>query len=291
MPYQTISSRRMPYDIDGTEIGFRSMERLDNISQIIGNGLENWLDSTSKSNLNKEDRSQSWWVGDYRWGGAFWFFFPELREVNNIGFQWSSTTVCTFVSHLIQGSADSTNGVDGTWETGVYSIPPANTDMDHWRSKIFTISFSGPVKALRIGFRETNPQFNALNLCGIHIYGFKYAGETQDDILFVDSNTGVELTSLMDWGDRPEGTSMFKQLKIKNASSTKTANNINLQLNHSDFLMSWNPGGPWTTVLDITSLGAGASSGVIHLKNELGPPLLNLGPKAARIIASVGSWT
>jgi hypothetical protein len=36
----------------------------------------------------------------------------------------------------------------------VYTIPAANTDMDHWRNKIFTLSFSGPVKEIRIDFAK-----------------------------------------------------------------------------------------------------------------------------------------
>jgi hypothetical protein len=40
----------MPYDIDGTEVGFRSMFGHNNIEQIIGNGLAIVLDSTAKGN-------------------------------------------------------------------------------------------------------------------------------------------------------------------------------------------------------------------------------------------------
>lgn len=288
--YAEVAEHRMPYDVDGTEVGFRSQDGIDSISQIIGNGLASWLDSSSKGNLNKENRAQTWHVGDYRMGGVFWYFFPELREVNKVGFQWNSTNNCTFSTQTIQGSADTTNGVDGTWETGIYTMPTPNTDMDHWRNKIFTVSFSGPVKALRIGFRETSPQFNYLGLCGIHLYGRKASGQQLDDVVTTDAS-GVELTSLMDFGNQPEGTTEIQSFKIKNISSSKIATNVNVQLNHADFTISFSQDGPWQSVLDISSIGPGSLSSIIYVRNLLGPPLLTLGPKAARAIVTVGNWS
>lgn len=290
MSYAAVNEHRMPYDVDGTEVGFRSQDGIDTISQMIGNGLASWLDSTSKGNLNKENRAQTWHVGDYRLGGVFWFFFPELREVNKVGLLWNSTNNCTFSSQIIQGSADTTNGVDGTWETAVYSMPAPNTDMDFWRNKIFTLSFSGPVKALRIGFYETSPRFNYLGLCGIHLYGRKAVGQQPDDVVLTDA-AGVELTSLIDFGDQPEGTTELQSFKIKNTSGSKIANSVNIQLNHTDFTISFSQDGPWQSVLDISSIGPGSLSSTIFVRNLLGPPLLTLGPKAARAIVTVGSWT
>ena len=127
-------------------------------------------------------------------------------------------------------------------------------------------------------------------LKNVHIFGRKAAGETPDDILLCDTN-GNELTALMDWGNRPEGTTLIKSFKVKNASTTKIANNVNLQLNHADFLMSLSPSGPWTATIDIASIPANSLSAEIFVKNALEPPLLTLGPKAARIIATVGSFT
>ncbi|AHM55902.1 hypothetical protein EAL2_c06000 [Peptoclostridium acidaminophilum DSM 3953] len=284
MPYPVIPSRRIPYDIDGTEVGHRRT----GISNSFSAGVATWATSAQKiqlqNQLNIAPFIQSYGYGN-RDSDAFWFFFPELREITHIAFVHFDIDS---PSITLQGSANSTNGIDGTWETPVWS-PLVSTRADAWRNDILPLSFSGPIKIFRINLYDGSGDVNVLN--SIHLYGFKYSGETPDDILFVDAGTVAELTALTDWGDRPEGTTQFRQVKVKNASSSKTANNINLQLNHTDFLMSWNSGGPWTTVLDITSLGAGAESSPIYLKNELGPPLLILGPKDGRIIASVGSWT
>ena len=77
---------------------------------------------------------------------------------------------------------------------------------------------------------------------------------------------------------------------MRNSSVDKIANNINLQLNDEDFLMSFNQEGPWTSVLDLASIAPNSVSSVLYIKNQLAPPLLALGPRYARIIASVGSW-
>lgn len=216
-----------------------------------------------------------------------WFFFPNLTEVTHMGFLFEAPLYPP-INVEIQGSADTTNGIDGVWENGTFSLIHTS-DLDGWRKHIMPLSFSKPIKVLRIRFNTVASGFESY-LDAMHIYGFKAVNETPDDILFCNTD-GEPLLELTDWGDRPEGTTQFKQVKIKNASPNKIANNINLQLNHSDFLMSWNPDGPWTSVLDIQSLGPGALSATIYLKNQLAPPLLILGPKAARIIAGVGSWT
>lgn len=283
--YPAISAHRMPYDIDGTEVGRRST---DSLANLFSKGVSAWLTSQQKGNLNREDRIEEFGGGAFNspsWG--FWFFFPELREVTHIGFLWSKTDANEC---LVQGSTDSTNGMDGTWETAVFVFPSPTVGFDFWRSTIMAVSFSGPVKVLRVGCRRNDYNVN-VNIYGLHVYGQKYATETPDDIVFCNASTGNQLTALMDWGDRPEGTTLIDSFKVKNASASKIANNINLQLNHDDFLLAWSADGPWTSVLDIATLGVGALSNTVYVRNKLEPPLLLLGPKAARVIVSVGSWT
>ncbi|AHM57232.1 hypothetical protein EAL2_c19510 [Peptoclostridium acidaminophilum DSM 3953] len=285
--YPAVLEHRIAYDIDGTEVGYRYMSDVS-LSTIFGNGVSSWLDSQSKQNLNREDRAQEWGKYDNDPGLAFWFFFPELREINKMGVQYPASGISNPTERLIQGSVDTTNGMDGTWETAVYSYPTPTADLDNWRDSMFTISFSGPVKALRFGIRHSSAA-EIIKVCGIHIYGRKAAGEQVDDVAFCDS-LGNELTSLIDWEDRPEGTTQIRSIKIKNASTSKIANGVNLQLNHSDFTMAWSPDGPWQSVLDIASIGPGSLSSTVYIRNALLPPLLALGPKSARIIATVGSW-
>lgn len=277
MPYPAISSRRMPYDVDGTMIGFR-----DSGGNTLDYGIKSWLSSAQLTELNNEDLVG---ISGPQSNMYFYVFFPEKREIEAavIGVH----AACTVE---IQGSNDTTNGVDGTWETATFpsgSPYVVVAGSFKWRDSIKPVSFSAAYKTIRLG----NNGSGYRNTFFIHLYGRKAAGETPDDLLFVDASTGAEKTSLMDWGDQPEGTTEIDSFKVKNASASKIANDINLQLNHTDFLMSWSTDGPWTATLDIATLGIGALSNTIYIRNKLEPPLLLLGPYAARVIASVGSWT
>lgn len=278
MPYPAISSRRMPYDIDGTEVAYGSITR----------GIVDWFTPTEKAELNNEDYNS---VTKGSQNNRIFVFFPEKREIEAIYVISSSRSSGTSEQmNGIWGSVDSTNGLDGAWEAGVMSggYPVHENDFS-WRSGIKTVSFSGPIKVLQIGLPVDSVYNTRYKI--MHLYGRKAAGETPDDIQFCNTSTGAEKTALMDWGDQPEGTTEIDSFKVKNASASKIANDINLQLNHADFLLSWSADGPWTSVLDIATLGVGALSNTVYVRNKLEPPLLLLGPYAARVIASVDSWT
>lgn len=276
MTYPAITARRMPYDIDGCEVAFG----------YITTGIQVWMNSAEKVFLNDE---QGYGINNYNTGARnrLWVFSPEVREVTHIyGY---NVGYYTQQFKIIEGSVDTTNGLDGTWETAAMpdGMPLYVNDFS-WRDGIKVVSFSQPIKVLRIGLTYTTSPYYINTL---HLYGQKAAGQTPDDILFVDASTGAEFTALKDWGDRPEGTTVIWSFKLKNASAGKIANDINVQLNHADFTIAWASDGPWVSVLDIASIGIGALSNTIYARNQLAPPLLTLGPKQARVIATVGSWT
>lgn len=269
MPYPIISSRRISYDIDGTVVAHTR-----NTDQIYA-----WLTSSQMTELNNEDYVSV--LSAPNMGQGVVFFFPEKREIELL----AASANGGFDS--IQGSNDTTNGMDGTWETASITMTLSTKD-DDWRTKIYAVSFSTSYKVIRIKF--SREMYDTSYIKMIHLYGRKAAGETVDDILFTDSY-GNELTALMDWNDRPEGSTVINSFKVKNASTTKIANNVNLQLNHADFGMSLSESGPWTATIDISSIAANSLSATIYVRNALGVPPLALGPKAARCIVAVGSWT
>lgn len=291
--YPAILEHRIPYDIDGSEVGTRFTDGVT-VQQSFALGVDSWLASGDKVNLNQVQTAQNWPIGVY--AGAerrtFWFFFPEQREITAIGFYFkeSSKEMDLGEETVIQGSNDTTNGMDGTWETATWNPQPIRKDLDYWRSQIAAVSFSTSYKTIRIGLQGSDSYHYSAYLHTVHLYGQKAASEQPDDIIFCDT-AGNELTALMDWGDRPEGTTLIQAIKVKNASASKIANNVNLQLNHEDFTLSWSADGPWQSVLDIASIGPNSLSSTVYIRNHLLPPLLTLGAKAARIIATVGSWS
>jgi len=279
MPYQTINHRRIPYDINGTVIGRSASNSYEN-------GISTWLEGNALAELNDEDTVSYGYSSDYH---TLWFFFPERMEVEAgvlAGYNPSYYDIPRL--YEIQGSNDTTNGMDGMWETAAFpsGSPFAPRPTAYiWRTEIKPISFSTSYKVIRMRF------YVAANyLQFIHLYGRKASGETTDDILFCNAD-GTEKTELLDWGDRPEGTTQINSFKLKNASITKMANNINLQLNHSDFGLSFSENGPWTATIDIASIAPNNLSTAIYVRNLLGAPPLILGPKAGRCIVTVGSWS
>ena len=285
MTYPIIPSRRMPYDIDGTEVGYR-------IGGNFGNGIASWLSSGQKGEINTtlNHTGTVLAAGFTTASSMLWFFFPEAREITHMTALLTITG--TLQATVVAGSNNSTNGMDGDWEAAV--LPDGNpatqsTNLDIWRTHVRSVSFSEPKKIVRCRFLTSGTNARAA-IRRVFVYGSKAAGQTPDDILIM-TNTTDEFTALKDWGDRPEGTVELSSFRLKNASTTKTANNINVQLNHDDFLISWSDTGPWVTFVDIASLSPGAVSSPIYVKNELPPPLLILGPRAARVVVGVGSWT
>ena len=281
--YSEIVSHRMPYDIDGTAVAYEKGYSCC---------LTNWLTEDQLVGLNTtEGTNDILSLGDTTYITT-WFFFPEMREIEAMMVSGAASDA-TFQLYRLEGSNDTTNGQDGTWEVASFpsGVPAVNNpDANSWRTAIKAVSFSEPKKTVRVVVQTNSYYFRPPRIKRIHFYGRKAARQTVDDVTFCDIN-GNELTALTDWADRPEGTTLIKSLKVLNSSPNKIANNVNLQLNHKDFALSFSETGPWTTVLDIASIGPGSLSSAIYVRNALEPPLLILGPDAGRLIATVGSWT
>lgn len=281
MPYAALPDRRMPYDNDGT-IVYEGNLTSGAVTLRSGSALQNMQDDTYSNVAG---------VGAARQNQVTAFlFFPEQREVtawyhyrDNEG---NNGTVA------ITGSNDTTNGLDGTWETA--SLPSGQpgslTDVFDWRTKIRPISFTGPKKNVRVtaaagsgGSGGTTTQYFQF----LHLYGEAAAGAMAHDLEFInhDDTPGVAFTAPEDFGDQPLGTTVVRQFRVKNTSATKTATNVNLQCNDADFTIGESASGPWVVTINIASLGPGAESATLYCRlttPAVGAPLK---PRFARIVA------
>jgi hypothetical protein len=286
MPYPTLLGHVIPYHIDGTVvIGFD-----------VTGAWEYTVPSNKLVEINDEDLIRTdvfnGLTGNGSPGAYLTFFFPEQREIQGL------YIICdTGGPYSVQGSNDSTNGFDGTWEaaSAPSGLNNSTANADTWRRSeagnigYKAISFSGAKRVLRIGLTGLGGGYE-VKIC--HIYGKKGSGQTPDDIVFLDAeDSDAEFTIPLDFGDRPAGTSVVRQIKIQNTSATLTANTIDLQLNHADFTFSTSPTGPWAAHLVISSLAPTTKSSVIYIKNTTQIPPADLGPYRAPLIATVGSWT
>lgn len=275
MSYAAVLDRRMPLDNDGTVGAYGT----------IGAGITAYLSGAQM--IQQQGYLYTGPIGSV----VQWLWFPEQRETTGVytyGYSTSGTGAPQ-PANKVEGSTDTTNGLDGTWETasmaGGY---PAWINNYSWRDSIKPVSFTGPKATVRVSQAAT---FGAAGYYLMHIYGAKGSGQTADDILFLDGLASyAEFASVEDFGNVPLGTTWTRTFKIKNASATKTANSINIQCNDADFAISTD-NVTWVTTINISSLAAGASSATMYVRNTT-PGVGNLlGPRFARIVATVGSWT
>lgn len=281
MPYADILSRRIPYDINGSYVSYRQTTAYAD-STMLNNFLTfgSWLSDTAVANLNSYKKEQSWGQAHNQSTPIFWIFFPNKVNVTHMTFVGNyAINYC-----YIQGSSDTTNGTDGTWINGTFTYKAGNASTS-WREHIFTCTFSNnPIKAIRFTLHGVDDFY----LYHAHVYGYE-VDDTPEDILFCDTS-GIEFTALMDWKDRPEGTDEIKTFKLKNKSTTKSANTINLSIALADFSLSLDQL-TWTSSIDIPSLAADTLSDNIYIKNTIGAHPQTLGLRSSRIVATIGSWT
>ena len=283
MPYATLPDHRIPYDNDGTVVGQGANgEALGIASYPSGAVLQGW--QTAAGATGGAGATSTYLVT--------WLFFPEQREVTAY-YSHETNNGSPATTDLWKGSNDSTNGLDGTWETA--SLPGGESTwatVYDWRGAIKPISFTGGKRVVRL--RSPNIGSGGQNtvLNQLHLYGEKVAGQTPNDIVYIDHDTtpGVEFTGPEDFGDRPLGTTVTRQFRIKNTSPSLTANSINIQCNDTENVISTD-GTTWVVTINIGSLAAGAESATMYVRNTTPAAGNLLGPRFARIVTIVGSWT
>jgi len=285
--YTALPDMRMPYDNDGTRVGYNQG------TGIIG-GVIGWFTGSQLIALNAKDWNSIGAGAEGVWGQqGVWMFYPERREITGMVIWMDKGT--TYSWGYLQASADTTNGVDGTWENASLAggTPDvAYTQFDAWRMMIRPVSFTGSKKVLRWQHYCSYYGGNPSAMHNLHVYGEKAAGQTPDDLIYIDHDTtpGVEFAAAEDFGDRPLATSVIRQFRLKNVSATKTANGINIQLNDADFAIS-EDGTTWVVTINISSLAAGAQSATLYMRNTTPAIGSLLGPRFARIVTTVASWT
>ena len=129
----------------------------------------------------------------------------------------------------------------------------------------------------------------------MHFYGVISPGETPDRILFLDTeNADAEFTKVLDFGDIPRGQTTTRTFKIKNNSSSKTINTIqvtaeDLYLNAGNWYTFGDDGISYQATFAVGNLGPGSTK-LLYLKQII-PGAETLGLHTGRIKASHASVT
>ena len=292
MPYPTLPGRRFEYDVGGGSVYYGN--DVNNITTALTSeqmALLNAIGNTSP--VISRDVYMTEVIR------TVWVFLPERYVVAGLGMIHKvNTTGSGACSISVAGSADSTNGLDGTWINATLpngAIPLNMIDDDVWRDSIQPCTFSEAIRVLRVRYFAPygSGTYSRVILYALHIYGVKEAGEVPDDILFLDDDASgdPEFIRDLDFGDRQEGTTVTHRIKLRNSSTTKIANNLTLSLIDADFTFSMDEGVTWVTGATITSLAPQGISSSILIKNTIPPPTQMLGPRAPRFEVTIGSWS
>lgn len=287
MPYPNLPDRRIAYNEDGTDVKIITIAGGTIVTLSAANMDEiNDIDYTIFS-FTQQD------VDTY-----LVFFLPMALEVSGFfGLMGKGSTINKGPA-TIEGSNDTSNGVDGSWSAGTaYTPNSADDNFDSWRDNIATAEFSGvDYLVYRIKF-EAAP-FTELNFVAIaHLYGQPTAAPTVEadlPILFMDpDDSDNEFALPVDFGSVPAGTSSQKTFKVRNNHATLTANNIVLDVTDSDDIVriGVSSGGPWLLQQTIVSLAPVTNSATFYIKSEGPAPPTPLEPKSVPIVATVGSFT
>lgn len=230
-------------------------------------------------------------------GGAWYgYIFPELRDVVGYYVQADTGTTagnpCT--ARNLSYSLNSTNGQDGTWTIVAASFPFNGG----WREGINSLSIPG-IKALRVQHAQTSGAASGnAAMRSFTIYGGPASGHAMDRLRLWHPTLDQELGGAgFDFGDFGRGGTITKVFRVKNNSSSLTANSIVLSrgvLTDTSpavlDMITLSQGGAFEVTQNIGALAPGEISGLCTLRIA-SPSNTVLGLWRQRLIVTAGSWS
>lgn len=287
MPYNEVPSRRMPWDADGSvslhAISFRPFPAANTPP------TKQWTatDTSDVQAMNDEDTTAVInQTRNYPWT-MHCVIFPEKRELDG-WYQNVMNDTAAWESY----STDTTNGFDGTWDTAVVAAT-RSTVVDHYRDNISSLAVQGVKAVMSLDGEDVTNRSSGRRR--VHLYGVISPGETPDRIIFLDTeNADAKFTKVLDFGDKPRGQTTTRTFKIKNNSSSKTINTIQvtaeaLYLNAGGWYTFGDDGVNYQGTFAVGNLGPGATK-LLYLKQII-PDAETLGVQAGRIKVSHASVT
>jgi len=263
--YPDATSWRMAIDKDGTQVYRLSGDTLSQLS------------AADLVNLNNETVQTAVSGGD-----ELIVIFPQKRDLDGYFLRSSGGVIG------VKTSVDSTNGVDGTWVTGVSTAGGGSTISPDYRAYSSTTKLG--IKAVKF----TAPG----SLTALHLYGENTVGQSLDQLILWSAFGDERVSpSNFDWGNVPRSSTDDRYFRVKNTSTLLTARNVvvamesptdstpSAQLEHiiaKDTL--------FLAQQTIGAIGPGAISGVLTLR-RITPSNAQLGLHTFRLYAEAESWS
>lgn len=285
--YPDAPSWRMAYDEDGTQV----------IEYINSAYVRQWS-ASDLATINDESTSAVAVTSGATSERMLCFIFPELRDLD--AFFYKQAISGLRLTGLVQVSANTTNGLDGTWTTlpQTFDMSPGIVS-PNYRTAIQSTTTLG-IKAVRLLWAGVGAGANAeIAPSAFHMYGEIVPGQNPERLVLwhptLDQHVGP---AHFDWGDAARSSTQDIQFRVKNVSPTKAGNNIRVaQSIRTDGVPSVVAqhvlsldGVTFLAQVNIGSLSPGAISQVLTLR-RITPSNAALGLWAFRVFADAESWT
>lgn len=204
----------------------------------------------------------------------------------------------------VETSKDTTNGLDGVWDTQyLTNLSVKKTVKPNYRisSQLFVLqtnSSSSDLRGIRL-IGAGNVSNNQGPLLAFHVYGTPSSMATKDRLAFWHPTTDVKLApAALDWGNVPRSSSADKSFRIKNLSETLDATDIDLYVEALTpgtvsvagmHTISADSGATFLTGQSIPKIAPGEVSGVFIVRRTV-PANAQVSVWSARIAADVNLW-
>lgn len=296
--FPDVPAYRFPLDRDGSRLLLRNITA----------GTP-WTDETARL-LTLQNESASYW--DFGNGATnnvyeLSLVFPEPRDISgyHIGNYRPNSgggSPGEFLPDEMFASLDTTDGIDGTWNIIVdpfldTNTSAASTHQIRNRDSIQSLSQTN-VKGIRLRYdRNSGSNATSFRLYVWHLYGSIPAGANDDRIEFWSPTVDQQMVPAhLDFGDMPLSTQSQKQFRIKNLSSTLTANSVDLTIEDlessglaSGLQLSLD-GSTWLSSVNLGNISPGTISAIVYLRRTVGSAE-SLRPRVGRINAVAASWS
>lgn len=277
--YPDVPTARIPYDKDGS-VGI----------SISSTNQATILTPAQLASINNESTANSITIPN---AGSIVIMFAEPMTISGSfhTHQYSQYGLTTYTS------ADTSNGVDGTWST-FRSNAGNSTLTPNYRTNIFASgSPVSNVKAIKLGISSISQSFYCL-----HLYGTPsvYDG---DKLVFWHPTLDQPLAATpayFDYGDTPQNApAIERNFRLKNISTTLNANSVTVSCEAptdsspttyvSQTAFRYN-GGSYGATASMATLGPNEISPVFTAKLQVAPTA-NLSLWVQRYIAEAANWS
>lgn len=271
----------MAYDRDGSIVAKISTTNV--VTQLSAAQVAALNDESDASPITVETSGTQWA-----------FLFPEARDFD--AFALLLLVGAFGGSSVVEVSPDTTNGLDGTWSQVAAPSYAANTNVlsvPAFRTAVQSVTALG-VRGVRV---RINYSVGA-QLYGVHLYGERSPGQALNALELWHPTADEKLPpAWLDWGNTPRGSSEDRTFRVKNISTTSTAEAVRVAF---DVLTDGSPsvpgqhllsygGGSFLAQVNVGDLAPGAISGAVTVRRVTASNA-QLGVFAFRVFAEPDAW-